>query len=260
MTAVRIALSLLLAIGIWVLILPAEPSLLAPSAPDASLRPETATGGEPTRQAEFREVAPPVRQIVPSPLAQGGELQRLPSVSSGAAVPQRDEPASAPEAPADAPASVLPPLVEVPAEAQTAEASPGGDAAAAGPEYRLFARPIAVDSATLRIGEITVRIAGVDPIAPEARCADGPQSWPCGARARTAFRGWLRGRSVLCGIPGEEVRAVSLTVPCLLGEQDVGAWLVRNGWATASPDSRYAEDEAAARQARAGVWAFDQPL
>lgn len=248
-TVLRIACAWMLLTAIWVLALPAEPTLFAdlPGPATETFAPvETAETGESART----EAATAVRQILPSPVAPGGELRRLPNASSGAAAPARTE-AEAP--PADAPDTVLP--VEPAREAAVQDERE--DEAA--PEFRLFALPIAIDSATLRVGETTVRIAGVEPVAPEARCGEGAQSWPCGARARTAFRYWLRGRPVLCRVPAAEARAADLAVPCLMGEEDVGAWLVRNGWASASPGSRYEEDEARAREARIGVWSFQRP-
>lgn len=246
-TVLRIACAWMFLTAVWILAMPAEPTLFAgPPGPLVETAAPARTGG--AEEAAPTEAASAVRQILPSPVAPGGELRRLPNASSGAAAPARAD-IEAP--PADAPDTVLP------AEPTQEAAVQREDEAA--PEFRLFALPIAIDSATLRAGETTVRIAGVEPVAPEARCGEGAQSWPCGARARTAFRYWLRGRPVLCRVPAAESEAADLAVPCLMGEEDVGAWLVRNGWASAAPGSRYEEDEARAREARIGVWSFQRP-
>lgn len=40
----------------------------------------------------------------------------------------------------------------------------------------------------------------------------------------------------------------------MLGKQDVGAWLVANGWAMASPSGIYGKAESVARAAEMGVF------
>ena len=77
-------------------------------------------------------------------------------------------------------------------------------------------------------------------------------SWPCGVRARTAFRLWLRGRALVCQLPDEEQAVTSAR--CRLGKQDAGAWLVANGWARAAPDGPYVQAEEKARAAKMGIF------
>jgi endonuclease YncB( thermonuclease family) len=113
-------------------------------------------------------------------------------------------------------------------------------------------RPLALESAVVEAMGRKVAIAGTESLPADETCDFEGERWPCGMRARTAFRMWLRGRALDCDLPpdaGDEV-----TASCSLGRQDAGAWLVANGWARASPGSRYAEAEAAARAAGKGIF------
>ncbi|WP_427025943.1 hypothetical protein ACP4J4_08550 [Aureimonas ureilytica] len=249
MQAFRIALGLCALLLAWMFLLPpaalgpveretAEARPVATPAVTASPAPASAPVVE-TEEA----AAAPVRTIGPVAVEIDGALQRLPAVASGAAEPPiAERPAQVAQAEA---------MEAAPAPAETVAASPTPDA----PQVRRLPAPIALDTGTIRSGEETIQIAGIAPIAPETRCADGPRSWPCGVRARTEFRAWLRGRTLTCD-PADAATPDAPTA-CRLGEEDVGDWLVRNGWANAEPGSRYEREAQAARQAGRGVWQFE---
>ena len=97
-----------------------------------------------------------------------------------------------------------------------------------------------------------VAIAGTESIDPAQTCTSDGVEWQCGIRARTAVRLWLRGRALSCQVPPEADREF-IVANCRLGKQDVGAWLVSNGWARAVAGGPYAAAEQ--RRARPG-WAF----
>ena len=255
MQSLRIALGLVALILAWIVLVP---SSTVPTPPD---RAELAATGEPSSQAsqptvEQRKVetpSPNIRAIIPSPIASDAQLTRLPSVSSGAATPP------AARLPGALVESFSPPDDASPQSSDAVASIAPPDAAAATdpdkPDFRLFNRPIALDTGTIQSGETTIHIAGVSSIAPEARCVEGPRSWPCGIVARTAFRGWLRGRTLICAVPPQG--SIEGPLSCLMGEADVGEWLVRNGWANAEAGSRY---ENAANEAKAqgrGIWQFE---
>ena len=71
-----------------------------------------------------------------------------------------------------------------------------------------------------------------------------------------AVRLWLRGRALSCVMPPEADRQL-LVAGCRLGKQDVGTWLVSNGWARAVAGGPYAEARSD-RRARPGL-AFSEP-
>lgn len=110
-------------------------------------------------------------------------------------------------------------------------------------------RPVATAAGIIEAKGYTVALSGIDIVKPDEACTDAAgKVWNCGASARTAFRAYLRGRAVTCAVPPEGGRDI-IAAACSVGKQDLGAWLVENGWARAAPGGPYAgEGEAAARQ------------
>lgn len=117
---------------------------------------------------------------------------------------------------------------------------------------RLF-RQVASAAGRFEGEGFTVSVAGIDIVEPDETCkSPAGDQWPCGARARTAFRSFLRGRAVDCAIP-EGVAAETFTVSCALGAQDLGSWLVASGWARAAIGSPYATEARLAADAGRGI-------
>ncbi|CDX20664.1 conserved hypothetical protein [Mesorhizobium sp. ORS 3324] len=117
----------------------------------------------------------------------------------------------------------------------------------------LLYRPVAISSTLVEAMGRKVVISGTVDIDPDRTCSFGDAVWPCGQRARAAFNAWLRGRALKCILP-PDVDRFAIAAPCALGKQDVGAWLVANGWAMASPAGVYGKAEAVAREARMGIF------
>jgi endonuclease YncB( thermonuclease family) len=117
----------------------------------------------------------------------------------------------------------------------------------------LLYRPIATSSATFESMGRKVVISGLASVEPDRTCSFGDISWPCGQRARAAFNSWLRGRALKCFVP-PEVERFAIAAPCRLGKQDVGAWLVSNGWAIALPTGIYGKAQATAQGAEMGIF------
>lgn len=223
MNELRITIGLLACLGLLLAIAPAVPTLI-------SVAPTSVEGGTSTPSSS-------------SPMPSESAAEAVSSLRSAApGIRAVETPPYAAANPGDLP--------RVPMTAPAAATS-------IIPEREVFNRPVAVDAGTMKAGRTTLRVAGIDPISPEARCADGPQTWPCGIRARTAFRSWLRGRSVLCSVPADQRGQADLTVSCAVGEADIGEWLVANGWAAAASGSRYADLGDAAKAERRGVWAYE---
>ncbi len=119
----------------------------------------------------------------------------------------------------------------------------------------LLPRPVAIDTAHLKIGEGTILLPGIEPLPLDQECGEGDETWPCGMRARTAFRAFLRSRSIRCTVPTDFVeKEQTKSSECTVGGGDIGAWLIQNGWAKAKPDGPYADREARAQKAGRGVW------
>lgn len=124
------------------------------------------------------------------------------------------------------------------------------------PKMQVLTRPIALDTATFLIGRARVKLVGVEPAPVGKRCvAKFGGTWPCGATARTALRAWLRARSISCDVPEDFAKSSTTTESrCALGERDIGAWLIENGWATAIPGGPYEAAEAKAKEDGVGIW------
>jgi hypothetical protein len=118
--------------------------------------------------------------------------------------------------------------------------------------------PVATASAEFEAMGYRLAIAGTESIRPEETCVHDRTVWPCGMRARAAVRMWLRGRALACDVPAQGERNL-LVVECRLGVQDVGAWLVSNGWARAARGSRYEKAEAVARDTGMGIFGAPNP-
>jgi endonuclease YncB( thermonuclease family) len=108
------------------------------------------------------------------------------------------------------------------------------------------------DGDTIRIGERRIRFDGVQTPRPRATCGETNVH-----RAATdALRSVIRSNEVRCSISdlpsdGQDVAR------CRVGETDLGEYMISNGWArdvVAESNGAYADEEAAAREARRGVW------
>lgn len=117
----------------------------------------------------------------------------------------------------------------------------------------LLYRPVVTSSASFEAMGHAILIAGTEPVDLESTCEFAGARWRCGERALLAFRYWLRGRALRCQVPPVAERR-PVAAPCLLGKQDVGAWLVSNGWALARPGGGYEKAELVAREARMGIF------
>ncbi|SJM28913.1 thermonuclease family protein [Mesorhizobium delmotii] len=117
---------------------------------------------------------------------------------------------------------------------------------------KLF-QPIATAAGVIEAKGYSVAVSGIDIITQDETCADGGKSWTCGSRARTAFRAFLRGRAVVCAVPPEGGRDL-IAAECRVGNQDVGQWLIENGWARAAKGGPYVEAGEKARTARKGIF------
>lgn len=117
------------------------------------------------------------------------------------------------------------------------------------------------DSLTVRQGEapLTIRLTGIDAVEYRQDCARGATRGPCGREARTALEK-LAGRGPLhCEVAAKDrydrTLAACRTAPFPDGI-DLGAEMVRLGWAVATSDT-YMVEEAEAQAKRRGIWQGD---
>ncbi|RWE43386.1 MAG: thermonuclease family protein [Mesorhizobium sp.] len=114
-------------------------------------------------------------------------------------------------------------------------------------------RPVATSSAGFESMGRKLFISGTQSVEADRICLFHESAWPCGQRARAAFNNWMRGRALNCFVP-PVVDRFPVAATCRLGKQDVGAWLVSNGWALAMPSGIYGKAEATARTAEMGIF------
>ena len=112
-----------------------------------------------------------------------------------------------------------------------------------------------IEGDTIAVGSARIRLFGVD--APESaqRCLAESRRWSCGEQATRALAARIDGRSVACEERDRD-RYGRIVAVCRYGGQDVNAWLVREGWASAYRrySTAYVGEEAAAKAAQRGVW------
>lgn len=161
------------------------------------------------------------------------------------------------------PETVVPPDVAVGALERIDPRPPLSDLALAGPpkpkppgEWKgtpLF-QPVAAAAGLIEAKGYTIAISGIDIVKPDETCTDGAgKSWSCGLAARTAFRAFLRGRAVTCAAPPEGGRD-TIAAACSIGKQDIGQWLVENGWARPLEAGAYVDAGQKARKAKKGIF------
>ncbi len=122
----------------------------------------------------------------------------------------------------------------------------------------IVGRPDVIDGNTLSFSGRIVRLYGIDAPALAQTCRAAGRIWPCGKEARWAAINRIYPHWVTCVERGLAADGAILAVCYLagIGQHDLNAWLVREGWALAergaAPD--YGVQEAAARAAGKGLW------
>ena len=125
------------------------------------------------------------------------------------------------------------------------------------PEFKKFdsyEKVQVVNVATLQAGETILRLRGIAEMDARRKCVDGDLTWPCGAKAQTALRLFIRGRPVRC-LPDPDAAEDSDRLWCKVGGRDISDWILRRGWAKPPPDANQRFiDLADARRQKRGLW------
>ena len=106
------------------------------------------------------------------------------------------------------------------------------------------------------IGNTRIRLGGIDAPAVDQLCLNNKgERWTCGIAARDELAKYTEGKSWACHTRAIDRRGRTVA-RCDVGGEDIQKWLVRAGWALAyTRVSRdYEADDAAAREAKAGMW------
>lgn len=114
------------------------------------------------------------------------------------------------------------------------------------------------DGDSITLASERIRMRGID--APEymQTCRKDGADYPCGKLARQSLVRLIAGRPVSCS-GWQRDRYGRLLGDCKAGDTDLNLAQVQSGWAVAYGD--FEAEEAAAKAAKAGIWAgtFDQP-
>ena len=122
-------------------------------------------------------------------------------------------------------------------------------------------RATVIDGDTLEIGGERYVLDGID--APESGqlCRLDGKPWRCGQGAADALAGRIGRRPVTCRELGRD-RSRRVVARCTVAGEDLGEWLLANGWAVARTlyAYEYTRAEQGAKSARRGIWAGEFEL
>ncbi len=119
-----------------------------------------------------------------------------------------------------------------------------------------------IDGDTIEVAGQRIRLHGID--APESRqlCHRDGKPWRCGRDATGALAEMIGRRPVNCEELGRD-RYKRIVARCAVEGEDLGEWMVSQGWAVAYYlySYEYSRAEQRAKSARRGMWAgeFDKP-
>jgi endonuclease YncB( thermonuclease family) len=117
--------------------------------------------------------------------------------------------------------------------------------------------PRIVDGDTVQIGQTKIRLEGIDAPETDQLCLDAKgDAWACGVASRDKLITFSNNRAWDCDIVGSDRYGRSLG-KCFVEGDDISQWLVRSGLALSFTrySHEYDQDETAARENRAGLWA-----
>jgi endonuclease YncB( thermonuclease family) len=127
----------------------------------------------------------------------------------------------------------------------------------------IVGRASVIDGDTLEIHGQRIRLWGIDTPESAQLCHVSGKPWRCGQQAALAVSDYIGQRTVAC-IEQDRDRYRRIVARCSVAAEDIGAWLVGNGWAldyTEYSGGAYASHQAIAASAKIGIWrgTFDKP-
>lgn len=125
----------------------------------------------------------------------------------------------------------------------------------------IIGRASALGADTLRIGDHTLQLAGIEAPERDQVCQrSGNRRWRCGAEAASALSRLVDGKALTCERNGSGTNGRILAT-CHLAKTDIGASLVRSGHVFAADTmlASYGSEQKQAQAARRGLWQADKP-
>lgn len=112
-----------------------------------------------------------------------------------------------------------------------------------------------VDGDTIDVKGTRIRLHGIDAPEKGQRCENEGKFYNCGQKAASFLRQITANTEVVCS-PMSQDRYGRTIATCSIGEADLGATMVANGWALAYRKYNliYVPFEDQAKQARRGIW------
>lgn len=108
----------------------------------------------------------------------------------------------------------------------------------------------------VQIGNTRIRLGGIDAPSVDQLCLNTKgERWTCGVAARDELIKHAENKSWTCHARAIDRRGRTVA-RCQVDGEDIQKWLARSGWALsyARMSHDYDADEAAAREAKAGMW------
>jgi endonuclease YncB( thermonuclease family) len=108
----------------------------------------------------------------------------------------------------------------------------------------------------VQIGNSRIRLSGIDAPSVDQLCLNNTaERWTCGVAARDELIRHVDNKNWTCHVNSTDRRGRAVA-RCEVDGEDIQKWMVQNGWALAyvRVSHDYEADEAAAREAKAGMW------
>ena len=117
-------------------------------------------------------------------------------------------------------------------------------------------RPTIIDGDTIEIQHQRIRLFGIDAPEGRQRCKLNGKPWRCGQQSTFALAGFIGKAWVRC-IEKDRDRYKRIVAVCYLGNKEINAWMVRNGWAVdylQYSKGAYRAEQLHAERNRLGIW------
>ena len=112
-----------------------------------------------------------------------------------------------------------------------------------------------IDGDTIQVQATRIRLHGIDAPELDQLCHVDARQWRCGREAARALEEMIGTGTLTCEVLDRDRYGRSIAV-CRAGGEDLGAWMVSEGWALAYRHyaTDYVAEEAEAKAAGRGIW------